>query len=1104
LYSGLFGLWIGFIYIRKYLFRRREKEFVHRVIAQDEQHIKAAPVDERKYLRELQEKWWESVDLLRGSYLRKQGNPLYVLPWYLILGESGTGKTSAIKNTNLNSPLTEVSRTAGISVTRNCDWWFFEEAIILDTAGRYTIPVNEGVDKKEWEEFLTLLAKYRRKEPINGVIVTIATDKLQEMNEAKLSDEGRSVRRRIDQLIRVLGANFPIYILVTKLDLVQGMVEFSDHLPKSSRDQAMGYINKNLNPDWSKVLDEAMSYVSDNLKELISIIVHQGEQPEPEVFLFTSGVERLRVGLNLFIQAVFERNPYQETPLFRGIFFSSAIQVAKPRAESSLPFGLNSEELQNIVHNNGLFLKELFRKIMPNDRQLFSRIPEFLRWHRLTRNMGLLSWALLWLCLCGFLSFSFINNRSAINVVVKNNYDPPILTQNIAQDLLLLSQMKSKVLELEKVNDRWLIPKIGFRHGQQIETKLKILYLQSFRDEVLYSFDRKLLQEIEAINGETNTDRLLDYYEFLLTRIALLRQRVEGKRTFSMKEFTEKANTLLIRENKELSPQVASIFSTLYHDYLSWNENEKEFEEQLEKYQYILDKFLNEHENLKRIIFESITGASDIRLADFWEERGNVYNDKQIVISGIYTNESQKQIEHFFSILETTIADATIIEDEKEAFWNWYQMQFYNAWGGFSQQFIIDMSELEKDNNIHHIATLMTTDHNPYFLFIERMSEEIAQVPKINEEPSWIRFVQELNEIQKQSKVKEEKGSLLGNIESTKESIIQKTIGKVDKKKALESELLLRLAQTWGEYTQALEQISPALGSTEQCFQMFAEFNQSPLALADSKCNELKNLLQDKGDFPLIWNFVVGPQRFLITYCAQEAACVIQQQWEEQVLGGIKGAKSENIPQILFNKTDGIVWKFLDNTAKPFVTSGSSGYLARKQFESIIPFKGEFFDFLDNGLESVVNYQPVYYVTMETLPLGVNTKAKVAPHGCNLRLQCADEKLILENYNYPQKLTFNWSPETCGDATLSILFSDLTLTKTYKGKYGFAELLSEFRDGSRTFDANEFPEAKEELQNRGISWIRLYYKITGSQTVIELLEKSPSHVPVEIVYCWSR
>ena len=134
--AGLFGLLMGILFLKKYFFRRREKRFVRQIVAQDDSAIEGAPAHERQKLKDLQVRWQESINLLKGSYLKKKGNPLYVLPWYVVIGETGAGKTTAIKSSRLTSPLTKLASTPGISSTKNCDWWFFEEAIILDTAGR--------------------------------------------------------------------------------------------------------------------------------------------------------------------------------------------------------------------------------------------------------------------------------------------------------------------------------------------------------------------------------------------------------------------------------------------------------------------------------------------------------------------------------------------------------------------------------------------------------------------------------------------------------------------------------------------------------------------------------------------------------------------------------------------------------------------------------------------------------------------------------------------------------------------------------------------------------------------------------------------------------
>jgi len=1096
-FLGLFALWFGVLYIKKLRLRRKEKEFVQRVIRQDEEAIRAAPSRERRNLMELQDKWKESVDLVRSSYLRKKGNPLYVLPWYLILGESGSGKTSAIKNSNLNSPLTEVKRTAGISVTRNCDWWFFEQAIILDTAGRYTIPVEDGVDKEEWEKFLTLLAKYRRREPLNGVIITVAADKLLEKDEALLSDEGQSVRRRIDQLMRTLGAKFPVYVLVTKMDLVHGMVEFSNLLPDSTVDQAMGYINQDFDLNHMAVLDDAFTSVARNLRDLTLNMVGLETIPEPEIFLFNNGFERLRTGLNYFVKAVFEDNPYQESPQFRGLFFSSAIQEGKLSLDDT-GFGMNGTDTGDI-HNNGLFLKDFFKEILPNDRYLFTPLREMIDWRRVTRNTGLLAWSLFWLCLCGFMGFSYLNNRLAFKTLT--SFDQPAMTMNIGENLHSLDVMRSRLGELEKVNRRWIIPQVGFRESRAVEVTLKIRYLTVFRDSVLYPFDKDVISKITTGEYSSDSDELMKYYDFLTARITLLQERVSGKKTYSSEKFTSVTSEILAEKYPDITPETAALFGTQYLFYLSWNENTKEFEAQLGKFRSLLQEMMSKETTISDIIVNSTPDVPDVTLSDFWDNLTSDENRNSISVPGLYTAAAQKYIDTFFTTLESSIVDPSWLQEEKNKFWQTYQGRYYDAWRNFATFFQMDLSDFEPGANLHHLASVMTTDTNPYFVLLERMATEFAGVQKVDKEPQWVVFIQELDDIRKQALVEKEKkkGSLLGRLETQKETIVQSTLGRIDKKKGMDTVMLQRLGTIWGEFTDALVAIAPSLGSQERCYQVMSDFNMSPFSLAESKFTQLKNLLLSENEFPVIWDLIIGPEQFLVDYCARETSYVLQKNWEEQVLGGIVGVENNKLPMMLFDKSQGLVWQYLDTFGKSFITRGNEGYHTRARFKNIMPFRKEFFTFLDNGMETIVNYQPLYYVTMESLPLDVNNAAKIAPYGSIVSLQCVDSRLALDNYNYPQKQTFSWSDTKCGEVTVTILFPGITLVKTYDGMLGFPRFLSEFRDGSRIYKSEEFPEFAEELEKIGVTWIKLSYKITGADPILKFLEQFITDVPKEII-----
>lgn len=357
----LIGLGIGFLFLRKIWLRRKEERFVQQVIEQDESNLKAVSGKEKDDLKELQNRWKEAVDALRGSHLRKYGNPLYVLPWYMVIGESGSGKTTAITSARLSSPFAEMSRISGLSGTKNCDWWFFEQAIILDTAGRYAIPIDEGRDKEEWQKFLALLIRYRRREPIHGLIISIAADKLLEGQSGVLEEDGKNIRRRIDELMRVLGTKFPVYVLVTKCDLIQGMTQFCDHLPEKSLDQPMGFINQDLKTDVTAFQEQAFQAIGERLRNLRILLIHQpgAKEVDPGLLLFPEEFENLRKGLQSFMNGAFKENPYQETPILRGLFFSSGRQEGSPYSHFLNALGLIGEKEVLPGTNKGLFLHDL-------------------------------------------------------------------------------------------------------------------------------------------------------------------------------------------------------------------------------------------------------------------------------------------------------------------------------------------------------------------------------------------------------------------------------------------------------------------------------------------------------------------------------------------------------------------------------------------------------------------------------------------------------------------------------------------------------------------------------------------------------------------------
>src|SRR5439155_20607132 len=155
-------------------------------------------------LRQRLEEALRHLHRIRGA--DRRGNQyLYELPWYLLIGPPGAGKTAALTNSGLKFPLDDrlgKKPLRGVAGTRNCDWFLTDEAVLVDTAGRYTTQdSDEKADQAAWLGFLDLLKQYRPRQPINGALVAFSLEDLARLSEAERLAHARAVRQRLAELL---------------------------------------------------------------------------------------------------------------------------------------------------------------------------------------------------------------------------------------------------------------------------------------------------------------------------------------------------------------------------------------------------------------------------------------------------------------------------------------------------------------------------------------------------------------------------------------------------------------------------------------------------------------------------------------------------------------------------------------------------------------------------------------------------------------------------------------------------------------------------------------------------------------------------------------
>ncbi len=314
------------------------------------------------------------ADILGQMKKSKLGTKKFLreMPWYVIIGPPGTGKTTALKQSGLHFPIDLSDDIKGVGGTRNCDWFFTDTAVLVDTAGRYVEQASDPeIDATEWGGFLDLLKKHRGKRALNGVIVTLS---LQELlgDDGALRNHGKTIRKRLAELREKLQINLPVYLMITKADLVPGFEAFFADFTARDREQVWGAtLPTDARAEGTAIAREVRGLLSRLESRLSARMAEDAPLPQrAEVFRFPSQVERLETPLKVLIDTVFGESRYEEAPWLRGFYLTSAAQEGSPidrmLGEMAGAYGLRAEPPPRRVagEQRSYFLRNLLAEVI--------------------------------------------------------------------------------------------------------------------------------------------------------------------------------------------------------------------------------------------------------------------------------------------------------------------------------------------------------------------------------------------------------------------------------------------------------------------------------------------------------------------------------------------------------------------------------------------------------------------------------------------------------------------------------------------------------------------------------------------------------------------
>jgi type VI secretion system protein ImpL len=283
----------------------------------------------------------DTVDLRRSFHDAKRflrrglsgRNPLYRLPWYLLLGQARSGKTTLLGRSGLTLPFGEPRDPSG--ARSDCNWWYFHQGIVLDLSGELVLRRDGRTsDGEAWEAVLRQLQTSRPERPADGIVLTIPASEVYELEDrgsdllTEAAHRAEILYRKLWEAQTALWMQLPVYVVVTQCDLLPGFRAFSSLLPKGTGEQMFGWSSPD-SPETSytgawpdRIFEELGANVNEVMVEVLGGARRVDTLEAEQAFLLSRSLRTAKEPLRIYLNQIFSPSSYHESFFLRGLWFA--------------------------------------------------------------------------------------------------------------------------------------------------------------------------------------------------------------------------------------------------------------------------------------------------------------------------------------------------------------------------------------------------------------------------------------------------------------------------------------------------------------------------------------------------------------------------------------------------------------------------------------------------------------------------------------------------------------------------------------------------------------------------------------------------------------
>lgn len=442
---------------------------------------------------------------------------LWQLPWYMVIGPAGSGKTALLREGFPSDIIYVPEAVRGAEQCLYLTPHVGKQAVIFDIDGALCEqPDTDVLHRRLWEHALNWMVQKRARQPLNGLILTLDLPDLLTADKRHREHLLQMLRGRLQDVRQHLHCQLPVYVVLTRLDLLHGFSALFQSLDKKSRDAILGVTftrRAHENDDWRTELSTFWQAWGEQMNLALPDLMLMQEHTRASLFSFARQMQGSCDPLSILLSDLLDGENMDV--MLRGVYLTSSLQrgqmddIFVQSAARQYRLGNSPLTAWPLVDTVPYFTRNLFPQVLLAEPNLAGENSTWLTLsrRRLSIFSGVGGIAAL-LLITGWHHYYNDNYMSGIQVLKQANAFMSVQSPQGMDDygnlqLPLLNPVRDATLAYGDWSDRSRLADLGLYQGRRIGPYVEQTYLQLLEQRYLPSLFNGLVKEMNSAPPES-------------------------------------------------------------------------------------------------------------------------------------------------------------------------------------------------------------------------------------------------------------------------------------------------------------------------------------------------------------------------------------------------------------------------------------------------------------------------------------------------------------------------------------------------------------------------------------------------------------------------